>query len=77
MADGVPYKYCVYTPKTKSVKDSQYEHIFNNFRDFPDEYTNRYLKLQSIRRKGKIFVLICLFMHVQVFSQNSAQNVKL
>lgn len=50
---GVPYKYCVYTPKTRSTKDAQYEHIENGYRDYPDEFTNRYLKLP--KQKCKLF----------------------
>lgn len=46
---GVPYKYCVYTPRTRSAKEKniQYEHIRNSYRDYTDEFTNRYLKLSQ------------------------------
>ena len=53
---GVPYKYCVYTPRTRSAKEKniQYEHIRNNYKDYPDEFTNRYLK--PSQQKGELIV---------------------
>lgn len=49
LLQGVPYKYCVYTPKTRSIKDAQYERIKNTSKDFPDEFTNRYLRIYNDR----------------------------
>lgn len=61
VSDGVPYKYCVYTPKTRLVKDAQYEHIVAaDIRGFSNEYNNRYLKLAS-SQKGTKFVLFYFF----------------
>ena len=51
---GVPYKYCVYTPKTKSSKYSQYEHIRNSYKNFDDKFTNRYLKILSSEKSELI-----------------------
>ena len=50
-SDGVPYKYCVNTPKTRFVKDAKYEHIVADIRGFSNEYNNRYLRL-AIGQKG-------------------------
>ena len=47
VSDGVPYKYCVYTPKTRPVKDAQYEHIVADYRSYPNEYNNRFIKVAN------------------------------
>ncbi|XP_019853235.1 PREDICTED: E3 ubiquitin-protein ligase RNF213-like [Amphimedon queenslandica] len=47
VSDGVPYKYCVYSPKTKSVKDAQYEHIVADYGSYPNEYNNRFIKVPA------------------------------
>ena len=56
---GVPYKYCVYTPRTRSAKEKnlQYEHIRNNCKDYPDEFTNRYLKPSW--QKSELIICVC------------------
>lgn len=43
----VPYKYCVYTPKTRITEseDAQYEYLYSPYQDIPAEFANRVLKI--------------------------------
>lgn len=55
--NGVPYKYCVYTPKTTvdAPKDAQYEYLYSTYHDIPATHANRYLRLSQL---GKAYFCI-------------------
>lgn len=43
----IPYKYCVYTPKTINAgyQHAIYEYIYSTYMDIPADFANRVLKV--------------------------------